>query len=95
MDRAAAWDAVHEALPARWTAGLPSSHPSTGIWTVTAIGAHPGRGKHPETVTGTGEDEAAALRALAELLRGLPHPEGGRMDELRLRQRLVYPTKRS
>jgi hypothetical protein len=45
--RDAARNAVHDALPARWTIGLPSRHPSTGIWTVTAIGPHPGRGKQP------------------------------------------------
>ncbi len=37
MTRDAAWDAVHEALPAHWTPGRPSRHPSSGIWTVTAI----------------------------------------------------------
>ncbi len=89
--REAAWDAVQEALPARWTAGLPSRHPSTGIWTVTAIGPHPGRGKQPEAVTGTGDDEAAALRDLKARLRGVPQPDGSRMDSLRRRLRLAYP----
>ena len=30
-------------------------------WSYTARGPHPGRGKHPETITGTGEDELAAM----------------------------------
>lgn len=60
-DREAAWDAVHEALPARWTVGQASiGDPLTRRWSVTARGPHPGRGKVPQTVTGTGEDEAAA-----------------------------------
>jgi hypothetical protein len=28
------------------------------------VGRHPGRGKHPETITGTGEDELAAMTDL-------------------------------
>ena len=31
---------------------------------VEARGPHPGRGKHPETITGTGEDELAAMTDL-------------------------------
>jgi hypothetical protein len=88
--REAAWDAVHEALPARWTVGLPSRHPHTGLWSVTAIGPHPGRGEQPQTVSGTGEDETAALRDLDDRLRGVPQPDGSRMDELRRRLRLAY-----
>jgi hypothetical protein len=89
-EREAAWFAVHEALPARWTVGLPSQHPSTGIWTATAIGPHPGRGKQPEAVTGSGEDEGAALRDLAGHLEAIPRA-AGRLEELQRRQRLVYP----
>jgi hypothetical protein len=89
--REAAWEAVHEALPARWQVGPTSPHPHTGQWSVTAIGPHPGRGKHPQTVTGTGEDETAALRDLDDRLRGVPKPDGGRMDEMRRRMRLAYP----
>ena len=86
-----AWDAVHEALPARWHVGLPSlSEPTLGRWSVTARGPHPGRGKTPQTVTGTGEDATAALRDLDDRLRGVPKPDGGRMDELRRRLRLPY-----
>lgn len=44
----------------------------------------------PQTVSGTGEDEIAALRALDDRLRGVPKPDGSRMDELRRRLRLAY-----
>jgi hypothetical protein len=44
----------------------------------------------PPSVTGTGEDEAGALRDLDDRLRGVPRPEGGRMDELRRRLRFAY-----
>lgn len=64
--------------------------PGIHAWSVTARGPHPGRGKAPQTVTGTGEDETAALRALDDGLRGVPWPDGGRMDELRRRLRLAY-----
>ncbi len=57
---------------------------------MTARGPHPGRGKAPQTVTGTGEDETAALRDLDNQLRGVSKPDGGRMDELRRRPRLAY-----
>jgi hypothetical protein len=42
------------------------------------------------TVSGTGEDEAAALRDLDGRLRGVPKPDGGRLDELRRRLRFAY-----
>ncbi len=35
-DREAAWDAVHEALPAGWTVGPPMYNPGVGGWSVTA-----------------------------------------------------------
>lgn len=90
-EREVAWDAVHEALPARWRVGpVTLSEPTLGVWSVTAIGPHPGRGKMPATVSGTGPDEIAALRALDARLRGLDHPDGSRMDELRRRLRLAY-----
>jgi hypothetical protein len=57
---------------------------------VTARGPHPGRGKTPRTVSGTGEDETAALRASDDRLRGVPQPDGSRMDELRRRLRFAY-----
>ena len=94
--RDAAWDAVHEALPARWCVGQPSYDPGAlrsdgyrGAWSVTARGPHPGRGKAPQTVKGIGEDEAAALRDLDDRLRGVPKPKGTRLDELRQRLRLA------
>ena len=42
------------------------------------------------TVSGTGEDEAAALRDLDDRLRGVPQPDGSQMDALRRRLRLAY-----
>ncbi len=44
----------------------------------------------PQTVTGTGDDATAALRDLDDRLRGVPKPDGSRMDELRRRLRLAY-----
>ena len=97
MTREEAWITVHEALPARWCVGQPSVDPGVlradgyrGAWSVTARGPHPGRGKAPQTVTGTGEDETAALRDLDDRLRGVPKPDGTRLDELRRRLRLAY-----
>jgi hypothetical protein len=51
---------------------------------------HPGRGRAPVTVSGTGETEVDALRDHHDRLRGVPKPDGGRMDELRRRARLAY-----
>ena len=42
--REAAWDAVHEALPARWHLGPVTYDPGGPHWSVTARGPHPGRG---------------------------------------------------
>lgn len=92
-----AWDAVHEALPARWRvgpitfdAGAVSADSFLGAFKVTARGPHPGRGKMPQTVTGTGSTEIGALRALGGRLRGVPQPDGGQMDHLRQRLRLAF-----
>ena len=52
-------------LPEWWAVGPTSYDPGTGRWTYTARGPHPGRGKHPETITGTGEEELAAMTDLA------------------------------
>jgi hypothetical protein len=93
----AAWDAVHEALPARWRVGPVTFDPGVlrsdgqrGAFSVTARGPHPGRGKAPVTVSGTGNTEEAALRDLDDRLHGVPKPDGTRLDELRGRLRLVY-----
>jgi hypothetical protein len=64
--------------------------PTLGRYSVTARGPHPGRGKIPQSVSGTGEDETAAVRDLGDRLRGVPKPDGGRMDVLRRRLRLAY-----
>jgi hypothetical protein len=52
-------------LPEWWAVGPTSYEPGTGRWTWTAHGRHPGRGKTPERLTGTGEDELAAMPDLA------------------------------
>ena len=52
---------VLELLPEWWAVGPTSYDPGTGRWTWTARGRHPGRGKTPERITGTGEDELAAM----------------------------------
>jgi hypothetical protein len=56
--REVAWGAVHDALPARWTVRRATmADPLTRAWSEAARGPHPGRGKAPQTVTGTGEGE--------------------------------------
>jgi hypothetical protein len=50
-----AWFAVHDALPAGWRVGLPAYDPGRTVWSVTARSPHPGRGKAPVTVSGTGD----------------------------------------
>ena len=52
---------VLELLPYRWALGPTSYDPGMGRWSYTARGPHPGHGKHPETITRTGEDELAAM----------------------------------
>ena len=56
---------VLELLPYRWALGPTSYDPGIGGWSYTARGPQPGRGKMPETITGTGEDELAAMIDLA------------------------------
>jgi hypothetical protein len=97
VSRQSSWDAVWEALPARWTVGRPSYDPGVlradgyrGAWSVTARGPHPGRGKAPQTVTGTGDDEKAALRNLDATLRGSKPADGSYLEDLRQRLRLAY-----
>src|SRR4051794_9602808 len=89
-DREAAWDAVHEALPAGWTADLRPGR--TGMVRHSARSVAYSRGKPPQTVTGTGVDETAALRTLDDRLRGVPQPDGSRMAERERRFRLAYMT---
>jgi hypothetical protein len=67
----------------------PSSSPCSS-WSVTAHGPLPGRGKAPQTVTGTGADEVATLRDLDARLRGVPKPDGGRLEEPNRRLRQAY-----
>ena len=88
--RVAAWGAVHEALPARWRVGPVTYDPGIPGFSVTAPGPHPGRGNVPQTVSGKGEDEAAALRDLDDRLRGVPQPNGSQMDAMRRRLRFAY-----
>jgi hypothetical protein len=89
-DREDAWDAVHEALPAGWTVGPPTFDPGVPGWSITARTVAASRLRRPQTVTGTGADETAALRALDDLLRDVPQPEGSRMAERKGRLRLAH-----
>jgi hypothetical protein len=90
--REAAWDAVHEAVPARWRVGRPSFDPAAdGRWSVTAIDRRQaGRGKVPSSVTGFGKSEAAALHDLDDRLRGVARPTGSSLDAMRARLRMAY-----
>jgi hypothetical protein len=72
--REAAWFAVHDALPAYWMVGPVTFDPGPGLFSVTARAPHPGRGKIPVTVSGTGETENAALVDLHGRLTGMPRP---------------------
>ena len=58
-------------LPEWWSVGPTSYDPGVRRWSVTARGPHAGRGKTPETVTGTGEDELAAMADLTIRLDAL------------------------
>lgn len=51
-------------LPDRWAVGPISYDPRVRRWSITARGPHPGRGKAPETLRGTGEDELTAMTDL-------------------------------
>ena len=75
--------------------GTPSFDPGAlrpdglpGAYSVTAHGPT-GRYKQPQTVTGTGEDETGAVRALDARLRGQADAGLG-MVERRRRLRLAY-----
>ena len=41
-------------------------------------------------MSGSGADEVAALRDLDDRLRGVPKPDGGRLEELNRRLRQAY-----
>ena len=69
---------VLELLPEWWAVGPTSYDPGTGRWTWTARGRHPGRGKHPETITGTGEDELAAMTDFGSSSTSAAAPESWR-----------------
>jgi hypothetical protein len=85
-----AWDALFDAVPARWHVGRPSFDPERGAWVVTAWGPSRGRSRTPQSVSGMGEDEAAALRDLNDRLPRVPEPNGRRIEELRRRLRKAY-----
>lgn len=70
--REAAWFAIHDALPPCWMVGPVTFDPGRGQFSVTARAPHPGRGKMPTTVSGTGETEIAALVDLHGRLTGMP-----------------------
>ena len=71
-------------LPEWWAVGPTSYDPGIRRWSYTARGPHPGRGKHPETITGTEEDELAAMTDLAI-----------RLDERRRDEKLADIDRRS
>ena len=75
-DREAAWDAVHEALPAGWTVGPPTFDPGVPGWSVTARTVAASRRRPPQTVTGTGVDDTRALRNLDDLSRPFVQESG-------------------
>ena len=89
-DREDAWDAVHEALPAGWTVGPPTFDPASPAGPSRPARWPPAASRRPQTVTGTGVDETAALRNLDDRLRGVPQPNGSRMAERERRIRLAY-----
>ena len=65
-----AWNAARDVLPAGWTIARPEYFPERRSWAVSARGPQPSkRGQAPEYVSGEGDDEAAAMRALAAKLR--------------------------
>ena len=89
-DREAAWDAVHEALPAGWRVGPVTYSPAISGYSVSAWSGGYSRTRRPVTVQGTGDTEPAALRNLDDRLRGVPQPNGSRMAERERRIRLAY-----
>lgn len=80
--------AIHEALPA----GPSARRHMTSVSAAggTARSRADGRNRPPQTVTGTGVDETAALRNLDDRLSGVPQPNGSRMAERECRILLAY-----
>ena len=69
-DREAAWDALWEVLAQGRRTGPPTYNPATQLVVLVALGPKVG-GRHgppPESIMGTGRDEAAAVRDLVTLL---------------------------
>lgn len=64
-------------LPEWWRVGPATYDPGTLRWSITARGPHPGGGKPPEAVTGTGDDEVGAMTYLVVAL-----DEGRRAEKL-------------
>ena len=70
------------------------------VWSARTATAARGRSRRADRIPaaaryrrgspGTGEDETAALRDLDDRLRGVPKPNGTRLEELRQRLRLAY-----
>jgi hypothetical protein len=77
----AAWNAILDALPARWRLDPPVHHPELDDWSATAVG---GRRRK---ITGRGQDEIAALLDLALRLRAAGHSGDSCADELDRRAR--------
>ena len=75
-------------LPEWWAVGPTSYDPGTGRWTWTARGPHPARGKYPETITGTGEDELAAMIDLR--IRLDERRRAAKLEAIDRRGRLAY-----
>ena len=69
-------------LPDGWWIGQTSWNPDVRRWAVTARGPQPGRGKAQETISGTGEDDLAAITNLRirldERRRAKPQLSAGR-----------------
>jgi len=85
-----AWEALVDAVPPRWHVARPSFDPERRVWVVTAWGPRLGSGSTRQSVSGSGEDQAAALRDLDDRLRGVPKPNSEREEELSRRLRMAY-----
>ena len=85
-----AWDALYDSLPGRWHIGKPSYDSRLAAWSVSAWGPQPGRGQGPQTVTGVGHSEVAALRDLDARLRAASRSNHDRIEELRGELRMAY-----